>query len=57
MIKGQSYKMLIDHSEHDIKEIYSNEKIAIFEVTVLDVNNKYFKFLTLEPFDIFPFEK
>ena len=36
--------MLIDHSEHDIKEIYSNEKLAIFEVTVLDVNNKYFKF-------------
>ena len=44
MIKGESYKMLIDHSEHDIKEIYSNEKLAIFEVTVLDINNKYFKF-------------
>ena len=43
MIK-ESYKMLIDHSEHDIKEIYSNEKLAIFEVTVLDINNKYFKF-------------
>ena len=44
MIKGESYKMLIDHSEHAIKEIYANEELAIFEVTVLDVNNKYFKF-------------
>ena len=44
MIKGESYKMLLDHSEHNIKEIYSNEELAVFEVTVLDVNNKYFKF-------------
>ena len=29
MIKGESYKMLIDHSEHDIKEIYSLSLIHI----------------------------
>ena len=44
MIKGEYYKMLIDHAKHDIKELYVDEGVAVFEVTVLDNNNKYFKF-------------
>ena len=44
MIKGENYKMLINHFEHKVKEIYVDEKIAVFEVTVLDINNKYYKF-------------
>ena len=44
MIKGESYKMLIDHTNHEIKEIYLNDELAIFEVTVMDNDKKYFKF-------------
>tara|TARA_Y100000817_G_C16527368_1_gene398435 strand:- start:4 stop:468 length:465 start_codon:yes stop_codon:yes gene_type:complete len=44
MLKGESYKMLIDHTNHEIKEIYRNDELAIFEVTVMDNEKKYFKF-------------
>ena len=44
MIKGESYKMLIDHYDHDINEIYLTDELAIFEVVVLGNNKKYFKF-------------
>ena len=44
MIKGESYKMLINHTNHEIKEIYRNDELAIFEVTVMDNEKKYFKF-------------
>ena len=44
MIKGESYKMLIDHTNHEIKEIYLNDELAIFEVTVMGNDKKYFKF-------------
>ena len=44
MIKGDSYNMLINHISHEIMEIYNDDKKAIYEVTVLDANKKYFKF-------------
>ncbi len=44
MIKGNQYNMLLNHISHKINEIYQNEEIAVFEVVVLDVNKKYFKF-------------
>ena len=44
MIKGDSYNMLLNHISHKIIEIYSDEKKAVYEVTVLDTNKKYFKF-------------
>ena len=44
MIKGDSYNMLLNHISHKIIEIYSNKKKAVYEVTVLDTNKKYFKF-------------
>ena len=44
MIKGESYNMLINHISHKIKEIYTDDKSAVYEVTILDNNKQYFKF-------------
>ena len=44
MIKGNSYSMLLNHISHEIIEIYSDEKRAVYEVIILDSNKKYFKF-------------
>ena len=44
MIKGDSYKMLLNHKGHKIDEIYSDEKTVIFEVVVMDSEKKYFMF-------------
>ena len=44
MIKGNSYNMLLNHISHEIIEIYSDEKRAVYEVIILDSNKKYFKF-------------
>jgi|TARA_Y100000816_G_scaffold273853_1_gene240577 hypothetical protein len=44
MIKGDSYNMLINHLGHEIKETYNDDKKAVYEVTILDLNKKYFKF-------------
>jgi len=44
MIKGDSYNMLLNHIGHEVVEIYSNDSKALYEVTVLDKNKKYFKF-------------
>ena len=44
MIKGDSYKMLINHKDHKIEEIYSDEKTVVFKVVVLDHEKKYFMF-------------
>ena len=44
MIKGDSYNMLLNHISHKIIEIYSDEKKAVYEVIILDLNKKYFKF-------------
>ena len=44
MIKGDSYSMLINHISHKIEEIYTDEKNAVYEVTILDTSKNYFKF-------------
>jgi len=44
MIKGDSYSMLLNHISHEIIEIYSDDKKAIYEVIILDTSKKYFKF-------------
>ena len=52
MIKTDSYSMLINHSNHEILEVYMSSKIATFEVTVLDNEKKYYKFKwQVEKFD------
>ena len=44
MLKGDSYSMLINHLDHEVIEVYNNDKLAAFEVTVLDKDKKYYKF-------------
>ena len=44
MIKGKSYEMLLNHLDHNITLVQSNDLIVNFEVTVLDKNKTYYKF-------------
>ena len=44
MIKGKSYGMLLNHLEHKVVEIKSDDLTALFEVTVLDKDKTYYKF-------------
>jgi len=44
MIKNDSYSMLLNHLDHEILEVYLSNKVATFEVTVLDKEKKYYKF-------------
>ena len=44
MIKGKSYRMLLNHLDHKIVEIKSTDLKALFEVTVLDKDKAYYKF-------------
>ena len=44
MIKTDSYSMLLNHSNHEISEVYMSNKVATFEVIVMDREKKYYKF-------------
>ncbi len=44
MIKGRSYKMLLNHLSHTITEIKSSDKWAQFEVIIMDSEKIYHKF-------------
>ena len=44
MIKGISYKMMIDHISHTVKQIGRGDKWAQFEVIILDKDKIYHKF-------------
>tara|TARA_Y100001970_G_scaffold107182_1_gene134116 strand:- start:888 stop:1373 length:486 start_codon:yes stop_codon:yes gene_type:complete len=44
MIKTDSYSMLLNHSSHEISEVYMSNKVATFEVIVMDREKKYYKF-------------
>tara|TARA_B100001250_G_scaffold163569_1_gene140666 strand:+ start:248 stop:733 length:486 start_codon:yes stop_codon:yes gene_type:complete len=44
MLKTESYSMLLNHTTHEVSEIYKSSKVATFEVTVLDKEKKYYKF-------------
>jgi hypothetical protein len=44
MIRGKSYGVLLNHLDHKVVEINSNDVRALFEVTVLDKNKAYYKF-------------
>ena len=43
MLKGDSYKMLINHIEHKIIEVKLTDFVATYEVTILDENKSYYK--------------
>ena len=44
MIKGDAYKMLLNHLDHEIIQEKVTESKALFEVRILDKNKSYFKF-------------
>ena len=44
MLKGDSYKMLLNHKEHKIIEVKLTNSVASYEVTILDKNKLYHKF-------------
>jgi len=44
MMKTDSYSMLLNHEDHEIMEVYMSKDVATFQVTVLDVKKKYYRF-------------
>jgi len=44
MLKGDSYKMLLNHIEHKIIEVQLTNSITSYEVTILDENKSYHRF-------------
>ena len=44
MIKTDSYSMLLNHTEHEVIQVYKSGDVATFEVTILASSKKYFKF-------------
>ena len=44
MMKSKSYVMLLEHLDHKIIQINSNNFTTLFEVTVLDKSKTYYKF-------------
>tara|TARA_S200000501_G_C20742128_1_gene707803 strand:- start:552 stop:1037 length:486 start_codon:yes stop_codon:yes gene_type:complete len=44
MIKGDDFSMLLNHKEHKVKEVFSSDDVATFEVIVLNSDKEYFKF-------------
>ena len=44
MLKGDSYKVLLDHKEHKIIEIQLTNSVASYEVTILDKYKSYHRF-------------
>ena len=40
MLKGESYSMLLNHTENQVTEVYMSENVATFEVLVLDKDKK-----------------
>ena len=44
MIKGDSYQMMINHLSHTITQLESSDKLAQFEVIILDKEKVYHKF-------------
>ena len=44
MLKSDSFSMLLNHKENEIVEIFKNENVATYEVTILGADKNYFKF-------------
>ena len=44
MLKCDSYKMLLNHLDHKIVAVKIINGVADYEVTVLDIEKKYYKF-------------
>ena len=44
MLKGESYKMLLNHIDHNIVEVKTTDSQAAYEVTILGEEKNYYKF-------------
>ena len=44
MLKGESYSMLLNHKEHKVDQVYLTNEVAMYEVTIMDEDKKYYKF-------------
>ena len=44
MLKGDSYKMLLNHKDHKINQVFADENKVIFDVIVMDNEKKYYMF-------------
>lgn len=44
LLKSPSYSMLLNHKQHEVKEVFSSDKLSTFEVIILNSEKKYFKF-------------
>ena len=44
LLSSESYKMLLNHIDHDIVEIKSTDFLASYEVTILGEGKNYYKF-------------
>ena len=44
MLKGKSYKVLLDHLDHEIIQENLTDSVALFEVRVLGKDKSYYKF-------------
>ena len=44
MLSSDSYKMLLNHIDHNIVELNTTDSIAAFEVTILGKGKNYYKF-------------
>ena len=44
LLKSDSYKMLLNHVDHNITEVKATDSIAAYEVTVLGEGKNYYKF-------------
>ena len=44
MLKGKSFSMMLNHKENKVVEVFKNEEIATYEVTILGSDKNYFKF-------------
>ena len=44
MLKGKSYKVLLDHLDHEIIQENLTDSVALFEVRILGKDKSYYKF-------------
>ena len=44
MLSSDSYKMLLNHIDHNIVEVKTTDSLASYEVTILGEEKNYYKF-------------
>ena len=44
MLKGNAFSMLLNHKENKISEVFKSDDVATYEVLILSIDKRYFKF-------------